>query len=194
MPGARHPQAATAGDIRSRRSQGRRADHRRQIIDTDQRAVTQCNQGTQHRAQLPHIARPGERQQCLTRAGIERYRLLPGFLGQQKIQQLRLITALAQRRQADFEAIESVVQIFTKAAGLHTLQQITVGGADDSHVYRLGLAADGHHQAILQHPQEPGLQSQGMSPISSRNNVPPSACCSLPRMPSLRAPVKLPPR
>lgn len=84
MPGARHPQAATAGDIRSRRSQGRRADHRRQIIDTDQRAVTQCNQGTQHRAQLPHIARPGERQQCLTRAGIERYRLLPGFLGQQK--------------------------------------------------------------------------------------------------------------
>ena len=33
----------------------------------------------------------------------------------------------------------------------------------------------------------------GMSPISSRNRVPPSACCSRPRIPFAAAPVKAPP-
>ena len=32
----------------------------------------------------------------------------------------------------------------------------------------------------------------GMSPISSKNSVPPLACCILPMLPFLRAPVKAP--
>ncbi len=36
-----------------------------------------------------------------------------------------------------------------------------MSGTDDAHVNRLGLAANRHHLAILQHPQQTGLQGQG---------------------------------
>ena len=54
------------------------------------------------------------------------------------------------------------------------------------------LAAERHDLLFFEHAQQPRLQASGMSPISSRNSVPPEDCRILPFMPSLRAPVNAP--
>ncbi|MNQ70303.1 hypothetical protein D3C85_849360 [compost metagenome] len=116
------------------RNRPRLTNHRRQVLQPDSSFLAQCRQRPQHIAQLPHVARPGKPQQCLARRRVDQYRFSVGFFGQQKIEQLRFVTAIAQRRQRDFQAIEAVIQILAEAAVLHPLQQIAVRGADDPHV------------------------------------------------------------
>src|SRR5450830_1402185 len=138
----------------------RLADQRRQVLKPDPAVLAQRRQRAQHRTHLPHIAWPLECQQRLTRGGVNQYGLIAGLLRQQEIQQLRFIAALAQRRQGDFQPIEPVVQILAEAAVADPFHQITVRGADNTNIDRLGLDADGNHLAVLQYPQQAGLQGQ----------------------------------
>ncbi|MNN60530.1 hypothetical protein D3C81_1757200 [compost metagenome] len=64
----------------------RRTNHRRQILQPDPPTLTQRGQRTQHITQLPHVARPGESQQGLTRRLINQHGFPTRFLGQQKVQ------------------------------------------------------------------------------------------------------------
>ncbi|MNQ64764.1 hypothetical protein D3C85_791990 [compost metagenome] len=84
----------------------------------------------------------------------------PRLFGQQVVQQLRLVAALTQGRQVEDQAVEAVEQVLAEAAALHPFFQCTVGSTDDAHVHRQRLAADGHYLALLQHPQQAGLQRQ----------------------------------
>ncbi|CEL31694.1 hypothetical protein SRM1_05063 [Pseudomonas fluorescens] len=73
---------------------------------------------------------------------------------------MRFITALTQRRQRHFQAVEPVIQILAKTAVLDSLQKIAVSRTDDPHVDSFRLAADRHHLPVLKHAQETGLQGQ----------------------------------
>ncbi|MNE93578.1 hypothetical protein D3C80_1914450 [compost metagenome] len=57
-------------------------DHHRQILQTNPPALAQCRQRTQHIAQLPYVARPGESQQSLPRRPVEQHRFSVRLLGQ----------------------------------------------------------------------------------------------------------------
>ena len=87
------------------------------------------------------------------------------------------VGALAQGGQLHRQAVEAVVQIVPEAPLLGRLRQLAMRGADEAKIHRHGVAcAHGRHAAVLQHAQQAGLQGgSGMSPISSRNNVPPWA-------------------
>ncbi|MNM92377.1 hypothetical protein D3C81_1047090 [compost metagenome] len=131
-----------------------------EIREHDAGVFAKCHQRTQHVAHLPNVARPGEVEQCLPRPGLDIDRFSLRLLTQQKVQQLRLVTALAHRRQCHFQAIQPVIQVLAETALLHPFQQVTVGSADNAHVDRLRLATDRHHLALLQHAQQAGLQGQ----------------------------------
>ena len=114
--------------------------------------------------QLPHIARPLVGAQRLRKIGRKTHLFvaLEGkFLGK-KIQQQRYIDrALTQRRRADGQHIETVVQVFPKPAGNNLRLQVAVGSGNHPHIdlYRLGTAHRIHHP-LLQHPQQLDLQLQ----------------------------------
>lgn len=118
------------------------------------------HQGTQHIAHLPHVPWPVKCEQRLPRPGLDVYPLPLRLLTQQKVQQLRLVTAFAYRRQRDLQAIEAVIQVLAETALFNPFQQVTVRSADDAHVHRLRLSPDRHHLALLQHPQQSGLQGK----------------------------------
>ena len=127
------------------------SNHRRQILQPDPPAITQRRQGAQHVTQLPHVPGPGETQQRLAGGLINQHRLPARLFRQQEVEQLRFVTAFAQRRQRNLQPIEPVIQILAEAAVLHPFQKITVSRADDPHVDRLRLAANRHHLPIFQH-------------------------------------------
>jgi hypothetical protein len=84
--------------------------------------------------------------------------------------------------------VESVKQVFAKSPFFDALLQVLVRGGNDAHVglYRAVTA----YAVELFHRTAPATsrvcRSKGMSPISSRNRVPPSACSKRPRRMRLR--------
>ena len=66
-----------------------------------------------------------------------------------------VILAVAQRRQADGEHVDPVVQILAEGTGLDGLFQILVRGRDDTHVGPAGsIAPDTFVFTLLQHARE----------------------------------------
>ena len=69
---------------------------------------------------------------------------------------------LPQRRHAQRVDLESVVEIGAKAAFGHLLLQIPVGGGDEAHIHpQRPIGADTLDLALLQGPQQLGLQAEG---------------------------------
>ena len=132
----------------------------RQFIEANVLVIAQRRQGAQDVAQLPQVARPGEVQQRLAGVRGEDHGLAARLFLQEKIQQLRFVAALAQRRQRDLQAVQAVIKIFAEAAIGHAFQQVAVSRADDPHIHRLRLTPQGHYKTVFQHPQQPGLQRQ----------------------------------
>ncbi|MNJ27603.1 hypothetical protein D3C77_221120 [compost metagenome] len=117
-------------------------------------------------AQLAHVAGPAVGGQVFGHvAGKARARALQlareagdELLGQGH--DVRL--ALAQGGQRQTQHIEAVVEIFAELAFVHQIQQLLLGGADEAHVDpHLLLVPDPAEDAVLQHPQELGLQMGG---------------------------------
>ena len=74
------------------------------------------------------------------------------------------------------EDVEPVVEIFAQPALLHRLGRVDVGRGDHAHVDRLSCwPPSRRNRAFLQHAQQLHLEPSGISPISSRNSVPPLA-------------------
>ncbi len=70
-------------------------------------------------------------------------------------------SARAQRRNLDLEDFEPVHQTGTKVPCAHRLIRIAVGGGHDAHVHlAVGQGAQTAHAQILQHAQQPGLQTR----------------------------------
>lgn len=84
--------------------------------------------------------------------------------------------APAQRRQMQGDDVETIEQVFAETSVADHVFKIEVGGGKDAHI---GAASDRIADPlvflVLDEAQQLRLQSQGKSPISSRNSVPPSA-------------------
>ncbi|MNR25222.1 hypothetical protein D3C85_1423600 [compost metagenome] len=71
------------------------------------------------------------------------------------------IFAFAQGREHHTDAIDPVEQVLAKVFFLHQTLEVAVGGADQRDIDVLLFAsAQGRDLAILQHPQQSGLQGQ----------------------------------
>ena len=139
------------------------------------------------RRELPHVARPLGRCEGRARREREREIVARGLrdVGGERVGERRdVLRALAQRRHADRQHVQAVVQVLAEALLLDGLQQIDVGRGDDAHVGfggRVGAERDstcataGTAGAWL-------ATASGISPISSRNSVPPCAAAILPGM------------
>ena len=101
-------------------------------------------------------------QYCQRRIGQHRTRTaasqsLQDGLGQQP----NVVTAFAQRRQLQFDHIETVEQVLPEPALFDACGQILVGGADQAHVDRLfGSCADLAHAPLLDRAQQLDLHRQ----------------------------------
>jgi len=74
-------------------------------------------------------------------------------------QERDVFAPLAQRRHAQREDLEPVVQVLAEASGLHFLLEVPIRGRHDAHVHLArGGGADGANLAFLQHAQQLGLQ------------------------------------
>jgi hypothetical protein len=73
-------------------------------------------------------------------------------------QQRHVVQVLAQRRRADRDHVQAVVEVLAEAAGGDLLLEVAVGGGDHPHVDpHRALRADRLDLAVLQHPQHLGL-------------------------------------
>ena len=117
--------------------------------------------GTQGIHQLAHIAGPVVGAQRRQQVRLHRDAALGLQRLQGTLQQGVQVAALAQCRQLQRKAVQTVVQVFAEQPGGHGAGQVAVGGADEREIDRHRLAAaERLHLALLQHAQQPRLQCQ----------------------------------
>ena len=147
--------------------------------------------------QLPHVARPGVAHQHLLRLGLDAFDRLAVLLGrllEEVVDQQRdVLAALAQRRDVDRHALDAEVQVLAELLVGDHLVEVAVGRADQAHVDvdRLVATRGARPRRSPARAAAWPACSWGMSPISSRNSVPPSACSKRPSR-SVRASVNAP--
>ena len=75
-------------------------------------------------------------------------------LGELAHQQVDVLGSLPQRRQADGDDVEAVVEVGPEAALVDHLLQVLVGGGDDAHIDAARpAAAQAEHGVVLQDAQ-----------------------------------------
>jgi hypothetical protein len=120
------------------------------------------------------------------RGGNPHERSLDGLAGspKEKLSQERNILApLAERGQLEGHDIEPKEEIGAKPLGLHVLIQVPIRGGDDADVdLNASGAPDPFEVVPLEHPEQFGLEFRFISPISSKNTVPPLAISSFPSL------------
>ena len=169
----------------------------RQVLGLDHLGRRHHGQPVADVLQLAHVAGKVERAQLLQRRvgnalGLHA-ELLGALLQEMAREHGHVFAALAQRRQAQADHVEAVEQVLAEHAFLDALLQVLVGGGDHAHI---GLARRcgrrrGRNGRRDSTRSRRVCRSNGMSPISSRNSVPPSACSKRPRR-MVCAPVKAP--
>ena len=92
-----------------------------------------------------------------------------------------VLEPLAQRRQPQRHDVQPVEQILAEQALVDLLLQVAIGGGDDADIGLIGVRPP----TVVYSPSCSTRSSRvcasiGMSPISSRNSVPPSACSNRP--------------
>ena len=82
--------------------------------------------------------------------------------GQEMIDEHRdLFAPLPQRRDADLDDVQAVVEVFTELMRPHGRLEVAIGGGDEPHVGADGLlAAHARELAVLEHVQQLGLKPQ----------------------------------
>src|SRR5690606_40022326 len=77
-------------------------------------------------------------------------------------EQRDVLAALSERGQVEAGDVEAVVQVLPKAALLHRLREVDVGGGDDPDVdVNAAVLADTPDLSLLDGPQELGLEGGG---------------------------------
>ena len=113
--------------------------------------------------ELTHIARKGEileRHHSAVGDALGLHTQLLGTVLQEMPRQHgNVLTTLAQRRQAQANDVEPMVQIFAKHALFNALLQVLVGRCYHAHIgLHRTVPADAVKVTVAQHPQEAGLQ------------------------------------
>jgi hypothetical protein len=112
------------------------------------------------RDELAGVAAPGLRLEALHH--LARQLLQAGGDGETTRQGRDVFRAVAQGRDLEGDDRQSVIEIFTEAAGGHLFLQISMGRADEPHAYLPRLfAAESTHLARLEHPQQHRLHLEG---------------------------------
>ena len=135
-----------------------------------------------HVLQLPDVARPGVALQHLHghgRHGVNGLARFAGKLLDEKAhQQGDVFPAVPERRHGDRKDLQAVVEIFAKPAAAKVLPQISIGRCDDPDVDPNRLrAAQALELAVLEHPQQLGLERRYSSSSASRAAISSSFCC-----------------
>jgi hypothetical protein len=113
-------------------------------------------------AKLAQIARPGIPEEHVERLGAERRRRSTEprvrGIGKARRQRLNLAPSLAQRRNTNRQAVETKVEVASKASGFDVGFEVAVGRADEANVDALGpRRADAAHLAVVERAQQLGL-------------------------------------
>jgi hypothetical protein len=127
--------------------------------------------------QLAYVAGPVISEQSCHRVRIEgkaRSLQFRSYLSEKMLGQERdVLLSVAKRRQGNREDMQAVIQIGSKGSSLYRGRQVRIRGGNQANVYRNGLSStDSINHPVLQDTQQLGLGFQGISPISSGNNVP----------------------
>ena len=115
--------------------------------------------------ELAHVARPVVGHQEFHRALREARHGAPHLarilLQEVPGQERDVVASLAQRRHADREDVESVVQVLTEAARFDLFLEVAVARRHDAHIDEFGVGgAHGTDLAFLQHPEQLRLERQ----------------------------------
>ena len=131
----------------------------------DQAAVAQDRRALEDVTQLADVTGPAvldEALACLARDAGGRPGDALGEIGEEEVAEREdVLGALAQRRKADLEHLEPVVEILAEGAALDRGTQVAVGGGDEAHVGGQPLGATHTLELpLLEHAQELGLRGQ----------------------------------
>jgi hypothetical protein len=131
----------------------------------DQAAVAQDRRALEDVPQLADVTGPAvldEALACLARDAGGRPGDALGEIGEEEVAEREdVLGALAQRRKADLEHLEPVVEILAEGAALDGGTQVPVGGGDEAHVGGQPLGATHTLELpLLEHAQELGLRGQ----------------------------------
>ena len=168
----------------------------RQVLVGDPFLVAHRHQPLDQVLELADVARPPVRGQDLQRRSgdaLDRSSELRLVAIEEEPRELRqILDPIAQRRHADRDHVDPVVEILAEPSFLDRLLEIDVGRRDQPEVGLDRLrSADALDLAFLDGAQQLGLQLEPRSPISSRNSVPPVASSNFPSC-CLCAPVNAP--
>ena len=133
-----------------------------QVRFGDQRVGAGHHRGrAQHVGELADVARPGAAPEHAHHGRADLGRAVRAFELQDAPHQRRQVGAFAQRRQAQRQAVQAVIEVFAELLLLDHFAQVAVGGNDQRDVDRDSpLAVERRDAALLQHLQQPGLQRQ----------------------------------
>ncbi len=127
-------------------------------------ARAEVDQAAGHLLELAHVARPALPPQLLERldghpahpaAGLAAH-----LLEETAEQERQVVLPLAQRRHLEHVAGEPVEEVLAEVPLGDRRAEVDVGGGEDPHVDLDRLLAERHHLALLQHPQQLGLEGQ----------------------------------
>src|SRR5262245_38407147 len=134
--------------------------------DFQRRAGRQDDGALQHVFQLADVARPGVLLKPPHRPPADAVQALADprreLVHQEVDEQRDVVLPLAQRRQADGEDVEAVVQVLAESFLLDLFEQVSVGGGDDADVHPdRGGAAHAVELALLEHAEQLHLGFRG---------------------------------
>jgi hypothetical protein len=99
---------------------------------------------------------------------------------------------LAHRRQREWQHVQAIKQILSEAAGPDFIFEVAIGCGDDADVdFDVLRPPDPLERLLFEDAEQLACSAGTISPISSRNTVPPSADSNKPRF-CCRASVKAP--
>ena len=149
-----------------RRAVGEHRLGQAQVEDIDRLVARQRDGTMQQVLQLAHVARERIAHQVHQRVAREARRRRHVGVARDALEHafadlLQVLEPLAQRRHADLDDVEPVVQVLPELAGQHLGAEVLVGRTQQPHVDRL-LADGAHrpHRALLDRAQQLGLHRQ----------------------------------
>src|SRR5262245_10660159 len=153
---------AGIADARVRSGRARRwLDHVfREILDRDQRPIGERAGALDHVLELPNVSGPAVLVERLRRGAIQSgHASLAEPLQERLGQQPHIAGPFWQRRQADRDYVDAIVELFPELSARDGLLQISIRGRyhPDVHVHQRG-ATDSANLTLLKHPQELDLE------------------------------------